>query len=129
MNVTMFRGEMIEKLKKNLLLAKAENAKTKIEHQKAEQVYLKAFRDALKRGLAWDYKKAKEKGFEVDYRETEGEKPSCPESEAKKIAGVLNALKIDVREKISFQDNDQIDVAVLWLPKSDRTPSSLCVED
>src|ERR1700734_544593 len=86
MNVTMFRGEMIEKLKKNLLLAKAENAKTKIEHQKAEQVYLKAFRDALKRGLAWDYKKVKEKGFEVDYRETEGEKPSCPESEAKKIA-------------------------------------------
>lgn len=125
MNVTIERAALIKQLELNLAAAKKEDERIIARHAEEEEKALALFRSRLSAAMKWDYEKVKKQKFEtgVGYHE----RPTCPRSEATRIALILNSVKLDTR-KGNFTASPKTDLydAIHWLPASKRPKADMC---
>lgn len=121
MNIKITRESLIEKLKAQVVLAKAEDQRKLKAHQHAEEVALQKFRLKLRAALKWDYKTAR-KSHHVYL-----EGPSCPRPEATSIEAILKMVELDQHKgDWSIKQGSDIGSALAWVPASKRPPDTLC---
>ncbi len=125
MLLSMTKDAILKRLAEKLALAKADDAKVTLQHQKAEDVALVKFRERLKAAMKWDYATAKKREeVSFGYRE----RPSCPTLNAHGIARQIEILKLDMRkvESITIHEKTDLYNAVFWLPDSQQPKKTPC---
>lgn len=95
------KADLIAALEARRPWAEALDKTNMAEHQKAEQAYLKKFRDACREAIKWDYKTAQDNYFApmdaLRYRRDTG--PTCPRSAVARLDRILNVIKATRQER------------------------------
>ena len=110
-------------LQKALEWAKKEDSVAESRHRKAENDYLKKFRDKLDAAKQWDYKTLKKNWYKVEVND----RPSCPRRNATAIELSIRQVNIDSRKgRFRLSENSDWYRSIMWMPESKRPKQSIC---
>lgn len=124
MHISITRDALLDKLRENQELAKADDILAKKKHEQDEQRAVKLFREKLTAAMKWTYPEMKKRRFEVELGYDS--RPECPKAELPKIQRVIQEVLLDKREAYTLAPNTDVFDAVLWLPKAKRPKPDMC---
>lgn len=95
-DLRMNRLQILERLQEQLPIAEARDAEVLKAHRQAEAEYLKAFKEACRAAVKWDYVTAKAANFQP-VNPYSNRSPSCPLLVGPRIKEAIRVWSIDGR--------------------------------